>query len=216
MMIQDRFEQWKLGDLLQSYPGLSLRPIVNGQVRMAGTLSFTASANGFERIDDAYELEISVPDGFPREFPLVRETAGRIPRNFHTNDDGSLCLGSPARQQLALVSAPSLPAFVKSCVIPYLYGFSYREKHGDLPFGELDHGMKGIRKDLATLFGVSGEKVAEEMVRLAGMKKRDANKHRCPCGSGRRLGKCHNRQVNRLRSRLGRPWFREHYRWLTG
>jgi hypothetical protein len=96
-----------------------------------------------------------------------------------------------------------------------LYGFSYREKHGCLPFGELDHGMKGICKDLAKLFEVKDEKAAEEMVRLAGMKKRDANKQRCPCGSGQRLGKCHNRQVNRLRDGLGPSWFRDHYRWLT-
>lgn len=214
--IQDKFDQWKLVELLRAHPGLSVQPIVNGQVRLAGTLAFSAHARGLERIDDAYELEIAVPDGFPRELPLVKETAGRIPEGFHTNDDGSLCLGSPVRQHLELAKAPTLPGFVKTCVIPYLYGFSYREKHGHLPFGELDHGMKGIRKDFAALFGVKDEKIGAHMVRLAGMKKRDANKQSCPCGNGRRLGKCHNRRVNTLRTRLGRTWFREQYRWMSG
>lgn len=214
--IQEKFDQWKLGDLLRAYPGLSLRPIVNGQVRLSGQLSFSAEANDLERIDDSYEVEIAIPRRFPHQPPLVTEAAGRIPKSFHTNDDGSLCLGSPVRQQLELKKAPTLPGFVQACVIPYLYGFSYREKHGRLPFGELEHGLKGIHKDFATLFGVQTEKAAEQMVRLAGMKKRPANKNRCPCGSGRRLGKCHNRKVNGLRKQLGRTWFRKQYQWIAG
>lgn len=39
---------------------------------------------------------------------------------------------------------------------------------------------------------------------LATMKRRRANKQLCPCGSGRRLGRCHNRKVNVLRDRVGR------------
>ncbi len=213
---QDKFEGWKLDELLLDFPGLSLRPVVNGVVRIAGTLSFSAEATDRERIDDSYEVELTIPHAFPRELPLVTEAAGRIPKSFHTHDDGSLCLGSPLRQQLAVARSPTLPGFVKSCVIPYLYGFSYQEKHGELPFGELDHGMKGIRQDLAELFGVEDRKAVEQMVYLAGTEKRVANKCPCPCGSGRRLGKCHNRRVNSLRKRLGHIWFREQYQWLTG
>lgn len=213
---RQQFERWKLDELLLAFPGLSLRPVVNGEVRLAGTLSFNAMAAGLERIDDSYDVEIIVPRGFPRELPLVKETDGRIPEDFHTNDDGSLCLGSPVRQHLALAKSPTLMGFVKSCIIPFLYGYSYLKKHGSLPFGELDHGMKGIRNDFAELFGVKDRKVAEQLVCLAGRKKRDANKRPCPCGSGRRLGKCHNRSVNRFRKQLGRTWFREQYRWLTG
>ena len=211
----DKFERWKLAELLTAHPDLSLKPITNGQVRLSGLLSFSADAKGRERIDDAYEVEIKVPHGFPQKLPLAKETGGRIPKDFHRNSDGNLCLGSPARQQLELKKCPTLPGFVNSCVIPYLYGFSYREKYGSLPFGELDHGMKGLRSDLAGLFGISDEVAAEKMARLAGMKKRDANKRRCPCGGGRRLGKCHNRHVNSLRRRLGRSWFREHYQWSS-
>ncbi len=213
---QDKFERWKLDDLLLAYPGLRLCPVVNGDLRLAGTLSFSAEAKGLERIDDEFEVDLLVPASFPLELPLVKESAGRIPNDFHTNHDGSLCLGSPIRQNIALAKSPTLPGFVRSCVIPFLYGFTYRERHGKLPFGELDHGMRGIRHDLMELFGVMNQKAGEEMVRLAGMKKGSANKLPCPCGSGRRLGKCHNRRVNALRKQLGRTWFREQYRWLTG
>jgi hypothetical protein len=39
---------------------------------------------------------------------------------------------------------------------------------------------------------------------LAATKKCRANKQPCPCGSGRRLGRCHSRRVNSLRKRVGR------------
>jgi hypothetical protein len=31
----------------------------------------------------------------------------------------------------------------------------------------------------------------------------------CPCHSGVRLGRCHHKPLNELRSKLGRPWWRE-------
>lgn len=207
-----QLERWSVDEMLLAYPDLSLRPVVDGIVRIGGTLVFSADASGLERIDDAYEVEISVPMAFPRKLPLVKETGARIPRTFHTNPDSSLCLGSPVRLQLKLAKTPTLLGFVESCLIPYLYGFSYRQKHGQLPFGELDHGSKGIRHDFADLFGVKSDEAAVRMVALAGLKKRDANRRSCPCGSGRRLGKCHNRRVNELRNQLGRDWFQEQYR----
>lgn len=210
-----RYQRWRLEDLLRDQPGLRLQPILDGEVRLCGVLTFTAQSRGLERIEDTYELEISVPLAFPAELPAVRETAGRIPRDFHTHSDGQLCLGSPTRQRLALVNSPTLPTFVSKCIVPYLYGFSFREKHGTMPFGERAYGLSGVRRDFAHLFGVKTEAAAIEMVRLASLKKRIANKCPCPCGSKSRLGKCHNRKVNECRKLLGRPWFRGQYRWLT-
>jgi hypothetical protein len=58
------------------------------------------------------------------------------------------------------------------------------------------------------LFGVGPEAAVLGFVNLVAMKKRIANKKLCACGSGLRLGRCHNRRVNWLRDRLGRHWFR--------
>lgn len=209
-------ERWKLNDLLRDQPGLRLKPSPNGRVQLAGVLGFSAEKPGLERIEDAFQVEIAVPAGFPKELPVVKEVGGRIPDNYHRNSDGGLCLGSPTQQLLAFVSTPTLPSFVERCVIPYLYGFVYQARHGKMPFGELSHGMKGIRQDYVGLFGVDSESAAIEMVYLTSLKKRAANKRPCPCGSGKRLGKCHNRKVNHLRSQLGRKWFAAEYRWLKG
>jgi hypothetical protein len=208
--------RWKVDDLLREQPGLRLAPSRNGAVRLTGTLSFSAEKPGLARIEDSFEVELVVPKNFPRDLPTVTELGGRIPARFHTNSDGGLCLGSPTRQLLAARGTPTLPGFVNKCVIPYLYGFAYHSRNNEMPFGELAHGRRGLLDDFKDLFGVGTDKAATEMVRLAGMKRRAANKLPCPCGSALRLGKCHNRRVNRLRRLLGRTWFRAQYRLLGG
>jgi hypothetical protein len=126
-------------------------------------------------------------------------------------DDGCLCLGSQTRLLLMLSELPSIVSFVERCVIPYIYGYSYFEKHRVMLFGELAHGHAGLRQDLASLYGIRREGALPGFVRLTSMKKRLANKQMCPCGSNRRLGRCHNRRVNKLRDRLGRYWFASLY-----
>jgi hypothetical protein len=119
-----------------------------------------------------------------------------------------LCLGSPTRLRLMVLRSPTLLSFVERCVIPYLYGRSYYEWHGEMPFGELKHGRKGIVKDLAELFGAKTDVSAIGYARLAAMRKRSANKEQWPCGSGHRLGRYNRGMVNEFRRRLGRFWFR--------
>jgi hypothetical protein len=128
--------------------------------------------------------------------------------SYHHLQDGSLCLGSETRLRLMLSERLSLVAFVERCVIPYLYRFSHLKMYGEAPFGDLDHGPSGIKKDLQLLFGLKQESEVLPFLRLLAMKKRHSNKQRCPCGSGERVGRCHHRLMNILRKRLGRYWFR--------
>jgi len=107
-----------------------------------------------------------------------------------------------------LLPPPSRWIFLERCVIPYLYRYSYLRTHGEAPFGDLEHGASGIREDLRLLLGRKRQSEVLPFVRLLGMRKRHANKERCPCGSGDRVGRRHHRQLNRLRKRLGRYWFR--------
>ena len=203
-----RLRRWGVDDLLAAYGGLTLIPVSGGPVKVSGLLGFEASARNHGTISDEYRVEIEVPDDFPRGLPAVTETGGRIPKSFHTNPDGTLCLGSPTRLRLFLSGGPSLERFVTKCVVPYLYGHAYFEKHGVMPFSELRHGESGILQDLASLYGASSTAAVVGFVHLTALSKRVANKAPCPCGSGRRLGRCHNRRVNYLRRRLHRGWFR--------
>jgi len=144
----------------------------------------------------------------------VRDIGQRIPGNYHRLTDGSFCLGSPARLRLLLADAPTVTGFIDKCVIPYLYGYSYFEKHGHLPFGELAHGGRGLIDDYKHLLHMPSIEACASMLLLIGQKRRIANKQPCPCGSGIKLGRCHNRIANRLRFKLGRWWCRTEASWL--
>ena len=194
-------------EVLQKYPELRLQPSAGDETVLAGSFEFSAQARGHVQMSDCYEISISVASNYPRTVPLVREMANRIPCNFHKLDSGHLCLGSPTRLRLILAETPSLLSFIERCLVPYLYGYSTVEGGGDLPFGELSHGVPGLRDDLASVLGVETDKILIGFVRLLASKKRKANKLPCPCGSGMRLGQCHNRIINRVRSDLGRGWF---------
>jgi hypothetical protein len=209
--IRQRHEALQLGAVLERYPGLRIVPSADERLVMKGQLDFHVVGPSGETIEDSYAIEVTVRPGFPEVTPVVRETGGRIPRDFHKLEGGALCVAAPTEIRMRLRQSPTLLTFVEGFVIPYLYNYSHREKHGTLPYGELAHGSAGLRQHLAAMFGVRHATHPEEFLRVAGMKKRSANKQPCPCGSGRRLGKCHNRTVNRWRRQYGRRWFAAEY-----
>jgi hypothetical protein len=209
--LRQRHERLRVDALLERHDGLRIVPSRSRDLVIAGPLHFRVRGPDHEEIEDEYEVELRVPPGFPSALPTARELGGRIPGTHHKLVGDLLCLGAPTEMRWKLGLTPTLPAFVDGFVIPYLYGYSFFVKYGRMPFGELAHGDEGIRGCLAEMFGARRIDRAEEFLRLASMKKRDANKQLCPCCSGIRLGKCHNRPVNCLRKRLGRGWFRNEY-----
>ena len=199
-----------LDALLDDQPGLRARPAPSGLLRVEGDVRFRAAPLGLPEIEDVFHLRIDVPLAFPDVVPIVAEIGGRIPRDdeaAHLYDDGSFCLGAPLRLLLIAKDDPSVLAFFDRCIVPALYNAAYRERHGGrLPLGELAHGSGGELDDYVELFGVQTYGQALDALRLAGTKRRDANKRPCPCGCGRRLGVCRtNDRVRHVRNTVGRP-----------
>lgn len=203
-------QAWDVDGFRNAYPELHLTYQRGCGLSIEGTLAFRAVKEGFELLDDEFELRWEVFDGFPKRIPLVYETKGRIPANYHKLENGALCLGSPIRQRMILAQRPTLTGFVELLVVPYLYNRSYFEKHGRLPVGELKHGSPGLIEDYQQLFGVEGNEACLGMLLMLGLKKRLANKKTCPCGSGLRVGKCHNKVLKPFRNLATRRYFQEH------
>jgi hypothetical protein len=197
---------------LRRYPKVTLLPIVGRETLLEGEFQFFATAANHPEISDAYRLRIAVPEDFPSALPVVVELDHKIPRNgdFHVNPDGSLCLGSPLRLLLKLSKEPSLPGYASHCLVPYLYAISHKLRFGGkLPFHELAHGRPGEIQDYVELLGLQRPEQAERAIKLLGLKKRIANKAHCPCGCGRRVGKCaFNKKLGKMRRLASRSWFR--------
>ena len=209
--VADRYRRWGVEELLDKYPGLRIIPSDDDSLKVGGDLVFRVVGPSDVVIEDTYQVELRISAVFPAATPTVVETGGRISKGYHKLTDGSLCLAARTELRIRMSPATTLSEFVEQFVVPYLFGYSYHEKHGAAPYGELEHGNEGLRQHFASLFGISDRKAAQEFVRLTSLKKRPANKEPCPCGSGRRLGRCHHRIVNTLRARLGRGWFAFEY-----
>ena len=202
--------------MVQRFPGLEVRPFEGFELVVSGVLSFVASYQSCDEIEDAYEIEIRIPRLFPRFVPRVFSTDKRIPRKFHHLEDRSFCLGSPLALQLKAIECGQILPFVEESVVPYLYSYSHFEKYGTMPFGELDHGNKAVLESYMSIFQVETLEAAEELVFLASLMRSKSNRRPCPCGSGDRVGKCHHKILNRLRKEVGgRLWFRTEYERLT-
>ncbi|MBU2646979.1 hypothetical protein KKI24_19885 [bacterium] len=203
-----------VSQFLCDYPGMSTAPSSDTGVCLRGKFRFKADVSGSDEIVDSYNLEIVVPDKFPRALPKVKETSGKIPRdgNFHVNPDGTLCLGAPLRLLKKVHSAPNLTGFADKCLVPYLYAVSYKLIHGgEFVFGELAHGDQGVVDDYSVLLGLKERHQITQAIQLLGVKKRIANKKPCPCGCGKRLAACPFRQkLNEFRKMAPVLWFKAH------
>jgi hypothetical protein len=203
----------ELGNFLKSYPAMTTSPSKEGKVVLSGSFAFTATPPNHPPITDTYLLEIHVAKNFPTSLPYVYEVGKQIPRddNHHVNWDGTLCLGSPLRLRWKLNSKPTLIGFAESCLVPYLYSISHKLQHGSFPFGELAHGEEGVVDDYVDLMALPSKEQVLYSLSLLGKKKRLANKKKCPCGCGKRLGGCryHFHHI-KLRKLGERSWFRHH------
>lgn len=202
-------EAWGLTEALADHPGLRLIPTRSRGLVIRGTIHCWARSSNGPEVDERFQIEVQVSRRFPREVPSVFEIAGRIPNAFHHLDDGALCLGSPTAQRLALEDRPTIGGFLDTVVVPFLYGFVIHSADGTMPFGELAHGAAGLEEDILAFFRLPKGSDPLGTLQLAGRRRREANKRCCPCGSPRRLGRCHHLAINEARLRLGRAWFRE-------
>lgn len=178
-------------ELTEVHRGLSSLAELNDEAVLSGTLPFEASAEGFEPITDRFEIELIIPNVFPDALPNVRETAGRIERNYpHTSGDGTLCLAVPVEQRRIFLDQPSLLGFVNRLVIPFLYGYCYWNRHGQHPFGEEAHGQEGILRHYIDTLHLADELAALAVVCFL-FEHGYRGHHNCPCGSGIKVRNCH-------------------------
>ena len=205
-------EALRLSDFLRAHPGMMTKPDGDRDLTVEGDFKFMASSPSHGEVVDTFNLQVRIPPRYPRDLPVVYELGGRIPRDgdYHVNPDGSLCMGSRLRLLQTVAKGPSLTGFASACLVPYLFAVSRKLTHGQsFVFGELAHGSPGETMDYMDLLSLKSPDQVFRAQKYLGMKKRRANKLPCPCGCGRRLGKCSfNRKLRDFRQLADRSWFR--------
>ena len=188
----------QLAALQVRYPDLNIEQGRFG-LSICGDIYFSMEHKGHV-IEDTFGVELRIPKEYPKTAPSVYETKGRLIGFHHLFADGELCLGAPVDVCMRFAKQPTLLFFVEELVVPFLFGFSYKIKYGEMPFGELAHGVEGLFDYYVDYFGTSKEGTISLLIYLA-------NGHRhprgtCPCGSGRKLEKCHGARLKALRQHL--------------
>lgn len=186
-------------ELSEHYNGLSLHEEQPGQWVVSGDLTFCAEYGGIE-LSDTFSVLIKLPSDYPASPPTVCETGGRIPRDvdFHVfPSTGNFCLGAQIEVRRKFIQSPNLLCFVKDQVIPFLYAFVYKSWYGEMPWGELPHGGRGVLQYYNELFRVSGHVPTLHLL-LTLHEGVFPRTWECPCGSRRKLRKCHGPQLKEL------------------
>lgn len=170
---------------------------------VSGILPFCVTYND-RTIKDEYEIEILIPDDYPDRPPTVKETKGKIPEEFHRikDADNTLCLGAPIAVAKKFKENSCLLYFVEHQVVPYLFSCSYHKEYGEMPYGELPHGGEGILKHYQETFSIGDELGVLGLLRILADNDYRGH-HSCPCGSGKRIRRCHGnilRDIKRYQS----------------
>lgn len=155
---------------------------------------------------DRYLLEIKLERDYPRSFPVVWETGGRIPQvaEFHINpQDGTSCVLLPDERWRVCPPGSTLLQFLNGPVRNFFLCQSLVQRGDPWPFGQWDHGGKGIREYYAAVLGTDDVRVILGFLNLL-TKKKVKGHWSCPCRSGRRLRDCHQNMVRDLATKIPR------------
>ncbi|MBL4808284.1 MAG: hypothetical protein JKY31_13530 [Rhodobacteraceae bacterium] len=199
----------RIQGFLLDYPQMVIKPSKSKVLTIEGTFDFRIDNPGTETTVDSYSLRVEIPSHYPMALPKVFEVGNRIPRDadHHVNPDNSLCLGSPLRLLATIHRDPSLNGFTANCLVPFLYAISM----GEFVLGELSHGKSGILEDYKTLLKLEYDEQVYASIHLISLRKRLANKRKCPCRCGKRLGICpFNDGIKNFRNMAPRSWFAKH------
>jgi hypothetical protein len=142
---------------------------------------------------DRYSVSISVLKCYPYCFPKVIVLGDKIPKvdYRHVNPDGSLCLAVPPEERLVAKNGITFKFFLDKVLVPHLSRETYREKSGNYPDGEYEHGNAGIWQFyFQKLRKIDKTMVISELRKIRNPKWPNRNE-RCSCGSGKKFKQCH-------------------------
>jgi hypothetical protein len=154
--------------------------------------SFTAydKATGIEI--ETYQVLITFPNSYPRAFPTVWETAGKIKR--HLLNNGSLCFGNPQDVGALSKNGISLKWFLEEILNAHLCREYVREKDGDYPTGERSHDYEGVWEGYYEVLGTTNKAEILRQLSMVLSHGRVGSKGPCYCGSGKMFQNCHQRK----------------------
>lgn len=202
-----KFSSPEIADVTARYPQLRL---VSPSI-LEGTLDMEAEFEG-ERITGSFHVRITAANPNSDLLPALYEIGGRTEaigrkygikdfRDLHRNGDGTACVCVKPVEGRSFPPGSSLLFFIEQLAVPYLYGLTYRERHGRWPWKEFSHGSLGLLEFYADDQTTQTVESIAELVAGVGREpnwkdfhkqfRRPSANRACLCGSRKPFGKCH-------------------------
>ena len=166
-----------------------------------------------------FSVELRIPDDYPDGIPRLVVRPEEIPweDDRHVVGNGIACLCVSSEYRLHWARGSDLTDFMKCFVVPYFVRQAYYQVHGQWPSGqERTHGATGIIESFSetlTELGSTSVATIERFLILLASRGHPKGNDPCPCGSGKKIRKCHRRLVWKLRNRID-PEFARNDLWL--
>src|SRR5690625_2535906 len=170
-------------NFLKNNPEMSFLSYKNNELTLQGIFRFRAKYGNHPVIEDYYNLKIQIPKDFPYQLPKITELDKKIPREhtFHLFIDNTLCVCHPMKPLLKLGKSPTIVAFVRHFLIPYLSNVSYKLEHGGrFITGELGHGIFGLLDGYLRIFNLNNPHQVIATLKILTLSKKEANNYTCP------------------------------------
>lgn len=154
---------------------------------------------------DTYQIEIHPKEDYPKSYPLVFETGGRLPHNidWHVYDDGHWCIGTPAEEAIECAMGITLESFILKEVQGFLYSQTFRQKNGFF-YRERSHDVIGSLEYYKDFLELPNVLEAYKAIRKLVSDNEQKSTSKCFCGSNKKYKKCHRRRM-RILNRTSRP-----------
>ena len=176
----------QIKDELVSYPTLNARKS-GKEIHIDGTLLLSLE------IEESYHIKIILDEQYPRSYPQIYETKGRIPktldRHHFSSEDKSCCLCLPLLFRGYFPEGAKIGVYIEGLVIPYFLNQLHFEIKGFF-VTEYSHGAMAYLEFYKDFFKVDSlDKIINILQTMLYGKRSGAAK--CPCGKGKTQRKCH-------------------------
>lgn len=188
-------------------PELSVEERDNG-ILLSGSFIVTDGSGKIEKLGPLtrFEVAILLPLGFPESEPIVFETGGRIPKTMdrHVYPESKCCCITIWETWYLTATDRTLRGYLLGPVNNYFFGQYYFEQTKEWPLGEWDHGLEGILDAYAEILGIPSDEAVIRRYLIVLKQDWPKGHNPCPCGSGKRLRKCHRANLTALHENIPR------------
>ncbi|WP_316832948.1 SEC-C domain-containing protein [Pedobacter aquatilis] len=181
---------------LDAFPGLQLSSL-DGVPELSGTITLQ-DAQGHAL--DGYQIRIQASTDFPKSFPKVFETGGRIPKNYdwHIYETGGhCCLKTLPEELISCRKGISLSRFIQEEVLPFFFSQTFRRLNGYF-LQERAHSTLGWLEFFREVFRTGDDKLIFKGLSILAHGIKPSRSADCFCGSGQKFRKCHRDSLEQL------------------